>query len=258
MTADVFGNQYSDAYDALYGEKDYRSEVALVLRAVELHSAHPARSIVDWGCGTGEHALRFAQHGLTVTGVDLSESMLRTAQRKIADAGLSEKATLKHGNVADVDLGETFDAATMMFAVLGYQVTNDQVLATLRNVRRHLRAGSIFVCDVWYGPAVLTTRPSSRFKVTNHDGRELLRAASTTLDTTRQTATVSFELWAHEGDRVIGSTVEHHTMRFFFPQELVLFLALAGFKLVSLTAFPSLEDEISDTDWNALLVAKAV
>src|SRR5262249_58612436 len=40
--------------------------------------------IADIGCGTGRHALRLAQAGALVTGVDFSDVMLQCAQRKPA------------------------------------------------------------------------------------------------------------------------------------------------------------------------------
>ncbi len=258
MPSGVFGDQYSGAYDALYGEEDYDAETALVLEAIRAASLHPVHSIADWGCGTGGHALRFAQQGLVVEGVDLSEAMLAGARKKISDAGFEAQISLQQGDVANTRLQGELDAAVMMFAVLGYQTTNDRVVQTLRNVRSHLKTGGVFIADVWYGPAVLTARPSDRFRVTRRDGRELLRSASTSLDTTAHVARVSFNLWTLEGDRVLGNTTEHHDMRYFFAQELALFLQLTGFDLVSLTAFPSLVEPVSDETWNAILVARAV
>jgi hypothetical protein len=46
-------------------------------------------------------------------------------------------------------------------------------------------------------------------------------------------------------------------MRYFFPQEYALLLDHAGFDLVSLTAFPSLDVPLSDSAWNAVAVAVA-
>ena len=40
------------------------------------------RSILDAGCGTGPLSVRFAQRGIKVTGIDLSEDMLRVASDK--------------------------------------------------------------------------------------------------------------------------------------------------------------------------------
>ncbi|HEX2522509.1 MAG TPA: methyltransferase domain-containing protein, partial [Terriglobia bacterium] len=39
-------------------------------------------SVLDVGCGTGRHAIRFAQQGAQVTGVDFSAGMLGKARQK--------------------------------------------------------------------------------------------------------------------------------------------------------------------------------
>ncbi len=44
-------------------------------------SGRPVRTVLDLGCGTGAHAVRLAQRGYEVVGVDVSEDMLRFAER---------------------------------------------------------------------------------------------------------------------------------------------------------------------------------
>lgn len=45
--------------------------------------------ILDIGCGTGRHSIELAKRGYNVTGVDLSESQLKRAREKAAEAGVS-------------------------------------------------------------------------------------------------------------------------------------------------------------------------
>ena len=253
----VFGDDYSANYDRLYGTKDYDGECALALEAIRRFSEHPVKSLGDWGCGTGGHSIRFAQQGYEVIGVDLSGAMLTEARRKAEAAEVADRIALHEGDVMTTPLGAEVDASVMMFAVLGYQTTNDRVLETLRNVRRHLKTGGVFVADVWYGPAVLTERPGDRIRLLREGETEILRAASTSLDTTAQVATVTFDLWSHQGSQLVSRTTESHGMRYFFAQELALFLSLTGFELISLTEFPSLEKPASDKSWNVLIVARA-
>jgi len=154
-------------------------------------------------------------------------------------------------------LNQKFDAVIMMFAVLGYQLTNEDVLAALNTVRKHLNPGGLFVFDVWYGPAVLTVGPSERIKVIPTSDGKVIRAASGSLDTARHLAEIKYHLWRISGDKVVSETEEAHQMRYFFPQELVLFLTQYGLELKNLTAFPSLETAADESTWNVLGVAKA-
>lgn len=45
-------------------------------------------TVLDVGCGTGEHALLAAAHGLTAVGIDMSPKAIEIARRKAAERGL--------------------------------------------------------------------------------------------------------------------------------------------------------------------------
>jgi S-adenosylmethionine-dependent methyltransferase len=55
---------------------------------------------LDLGCGTGSVAVRLAQIGIQVTALDCSLAMLDLVKRKVAEAGVRDKITLTHGDVA--------------------------------------------------------------------------------------------------------------------------------------------------------------
>jgi len=52
-------------------------------------------SVLDAGCGTGEHALFFAARGHAVTGFDFVEEPITAARRKAAERGLTPKFLVK-------------------------------------------------------------------------------------------------------------------------------------------------------------------
>lgn len=252
----VFASLYANQYDTLYGDKDYGAECDLIEGAFRRFDAAP-RSILDVGCGTGSHALELAGRGYDCAGVDLSQAMLDEAMRKTAAAGVVRAPRWIQGDARSFDVEGTFDAAIMMFAVIGYLTSNNDVLAGLRNVRRHLQPGSLFICDFWYGPAVLSVRPSERVRTLRNGTGQTIRAASTAVDSFAHTADVSFRLWTIEGDRFLGETTETHRMRYFFPQEFRLLLEQAGFDLLSLAPFDRPQGVLTDDDWNALSIARA-
>jgi ubiquinone/menaquinone biosynthesis C-methylase UbiE len=54
-------------------------------------------SVLDVGCGTGRHAVRLAQHGARVIGVDFSPGMLGKARRKLG----AEQVTFVEHNITE-------------------------------------------------------------------------------------------------------------------------------------------------------------
>jgi SAM-dependent methyltransferase len=249
----IYGAEYAAAYDHLYGDKNYAAECDLIQRIVETYATRPVHGILDLGCGTGRHAIPLAERGFQVVGVDRSADMLRIARSR-ATAG----TRFELGDVTSVRLGEAFDAVLMMFAVLGYQISNTDLTAALGTARAHLEHGGLFMCDVWYGPAVLAMRPSNRLKVIDTERGQLIRAASGELDVRRNLCHVRYHVWTIADGRVVSEIQESHTMRYFFEPELESLLAAAGFELTHIGAFPDVESPPSEQTWNIALIARAV
>lgn len=256
--SDVFGPVYADSYDALYQDKDYQAECDLIQQVFQKYSTRPIRQILDLGSGTGNHAIPLAQQGYEVVGVERSEHMLAHARRKAAKQVPDRHVVFQPGDIRNAELGRPFDAALIMFAVLGYQHGNADVLATLRTARRHLRPGGLLVFDVWYGPAVLRERPSQRVKVTSMPTGKVLRVASGRLDIFRHLCTTEYLLWRWSEGKPVEEATESHTMRYFFPQELGLFLQCEGLALERLGAFPEFQRDPDETTWNILGAAHAI
>ena len=157
MKTKVFGKEYADQYDTFYHDKDYETECDLIEEVFNRYAGKPVKSILDLGCGTGNHAIPFAQRGYQVTGVDRSPEMIEQAKAKLQSQTSPSQfqPQFLEGDVRSLDLDRQFDAVIMMFAVLGYQLTNDDVSYTLRTVRRHLRRGG--------GYSYLTSGTARRF-----------------------------------------------------------------------------------------------
>ena len=255
--SEVFGSTYVEAYDLLYRDKDYVAECELIERLFQTYGEGPIRSVLDLGCGTGNHAIPLAELGYEVVGIDRSESMLAHARSKLGSRLANGRLVVRQGDIRSIDFERRFDAALMMFAVLGYQLENADVLAALGTARNHLRAGGLLLFDVWYGPAVLHQRPSQRVKVVPIPGGQILRAASAGLDTRRHVCTVHFHVRRSEGGQLVAETQESHLVRYFFLTELNLFLESSGFAPLRVGAFPEFDKDPDEATWNVLAVARA-
>lgn len=246
----TFGKEYSAVYDSLYSDQDFKKEAANVAALANELLLPVSRnlSLLNLGCGTGNHD-RYFRHVFDLTGVDLSEDMLKIAREKFPDGDY------RQGDARTIDLGKRFDVVCMMSAVLGYQNTNEDILATLKNVRKHLKPGGLFVFDVWNGPAILLEKPSPRLKELVCDGTHLLRSMVPSLCTERNTVTCHYKWWMPV-DGVLEIKEEHHTQRYFFQTEMQLLLELSGFKLFRSGKPGYICRAISDTDRDIMFVAK--
>lgn len=254
-----YGAVYANAYDSLYADKDYASECEMLERAFSSFARSPVESILDLGCGTGNHALALAAKGYALVGVDRSEHMLRRARAKTdgLPAGVAAPRFVL-ADVRDYAFDQSFDAALVMFNVLGYQRDDGDALSLLRTARRHLRDGGLLVCDFWYGPAVMQSPPRSRHKITTGPDRRIVRFTDASLDPHRQICTVDFRLLRLAGDRLVEEIEERHIVRYFFANELRLLFTMAGLELVHIGGFPDFDTAPGEGgEWAVTAIATA-
>ncbi len=242
----VFNSGYSSVYDVLYNDYDFIKDAAAVKEVISL-LAPGSKRLLDLGCGTGNH-VQLLKDDFDVTGVDLSEGMLKSARLKNPDVNFHV------GDVRTFNIDERFDVALMMGAVLGYQHTNDHIVETLKNIRAHLNGDGLLIFDVWYGPAVLSQPPTPRLKECRIDDKYVLRSVKPILQPEYNLCACHYKWWT-VGE--LSPQEEHHIMRYFFPVEIQFFLKLAGFKVCRMSKAGFTNRPITISDWHVMFVAKA-
>ena len=249
MNEDVFG-RYSRYYDLLYRDKDYAAEVAYVARVLR-ESAPTARTLLEFGSGTGRHGRLLVEQGFDVFGIERSETMAAAAKK--ASIGFQTqqdgKFDCRQGDIRTVNLDRIFDAVIALFHVVSYQTGNEDLLQTFNSAARHLNAGGIFMFDVWHGPAVLAERPSVRVKRVE-DGEILLtRIAEPALDTNASVVTVHYTMLAEaKADHRLTTFHEEHRMRYLFPMEIDLIARQSGFSVERSEEFMT-GNPVSENTW---------
>jgi SAM-dependent methyltransferase len=253
----VFNDLYADSYDLVYQSKNYELEVDAVSRLMNQYAINPVRTILDLGCGTGRHAILLAGRGFDVTGVDQSEAMLARARERAASRNGGRHLEFVRGDVRDIDLGRGYDAAVMMFNVLGYMSSNDDLLAALRRTRQHLHENGLFAFDIWYGPAVMADPPRSAMREWGTEGGGVIRYSSGCLKPREQLCDIKVRLLRIEDGKVAADGEELHKVRYFFPLELDIALRASGFRLLTIRRFPQIDEEPNIDAWGAVVVAIA-
>ena len=251
-----FQTPFARHYDLLYSDKDYSLECDLIEEVVDRYALKRPQTILDAGGGSGNHAIELSRRGYQLTIVDRSEALLARAREEAIAAGV--KINFHQADLRSFELEQSFDLCISMFAVLGFQLTNDDVQQMIKRIHGHLAPGAIFICDVWHGPAVLMKRPESRVKIVRKDGLCLYRFAEPQLNAMEHTNEVKQHLLVVDADeqRLVDEVVEAQRVRFFFPQELRFHFQVAGFEVLRLFAFPRLDQDASENDWELGIVAK--
>lgn len=245
---------YAKFYDALYQDKNYAEEVGYIRKVFNKHSKIPVKSILNLGSGTGNHDGLLAEKGYEITGVDLSTDMIKIAEEK--NKQQKQPIRYKLGDLRTIRINQKFDAVLSLFAVMGYQTTNEHMIQALTTVNKHLKLGGVFICDLWFGPAVLALKPEPKTKKVDFKGGTILRTTTPSLSIIDQTIDVHFDTSFEKNGILEIETRETHTMRFFFYQELMYFFESVGLEVVGIHPSLKLEGIPSENDWNIMVIAR--
>lgn len=227
----VFAN-YAEIYDTLNAGKDYAKEAEFVAQLVR-ETAPGARTLVNFGCGTGQHDLLLAKSGFETLGVELSAHMLAQAQARGMAADIPEGCTrFTQGDFRNFDAGRSFDAVVSLFHVMSYQTDEADVAAAFATLSAHMSDGSVALFDLWHGPAVEHVLPETRVRRAENDNLKIVRIAEPQHDSNAHVVTVKFTFFVEDKKTgVISSFEELHPMRYFFPAEIQGHIKAAGLKL---------------------------
>jgi len=189
---------------------------------VERLGLEPGARVLDVACGHGRHALRLAQRGLRVTGIDASESSLAHARLAAADAGVEIEYV--QGDMRELPWADEFDAAINLYTAFGYFAEESEDERALQAVARALRPDGSFLIDT-FNPTALVKgfRPQGWRDLA--DGRVLLESREYDVRTGRSNA-----VWTLVGD---DRRELRHSVRAYTYPELAAMLLRAGLEPVA-------------------------
>ncbi|WP_407992116.1 class I SAM-dependent methyltransferase [Kitasatospora sp. CMC57] len=141
---DTIGARYAEAFPDKAGQ--------LACGEWLLHTLEPGAEVLDVGCGTGDPTVRqLSEGGLRVTGVDLSDGMLRLARRGVPAAGyhridmydLATERAVRAWGAAGLGPGAAgrYAAATAFFSLI--MLPQAEIPEVLGRIRTLLRPGGL-------------------------------------------------------------------------------------------------------------------
>jgi SAM-dependent methyltransferase len=225
-------DHYAEYYDLLYAVKGYEAESNYVCALIEKFGPG-SKSILDLGCGTGNHDFHFVRRGYDVTGVDLSPKMVSLANQKKA-ADRLEGISFQEGNILSLQLSREFDVVVSLFHVMNYLTKTADMKTGFANALRHVKPGGLFIFDTWYGPAVLSDLPKVGVRRFENDRIKVTRIAEPAHHPNRNVVEVNYEIIVQEKGRSDVTLIsETHPVRYFFNPEIEELLGTLGAEIVA-------------------------
>ncbi|MEY8462970.1 class I SAM-dependent DNA methyltransferase [Streptococcus merionis] len=133
---------FATVYDSIMDDSLYDQWTDFSLR----HFPKDKKKLLELACGTGIQSVRFAQAGFEVTGLDLSEDMLKIADKRAKAVGESIEFVV--GNMLDLSSVGQFDLVTCYSDSICYMQDEVEVGDVFAGVYAHLNEGGTFIFDV--------------------------------------------------------------------------------------------------------------
>ncbi|MCW3980170.1 MAG: methyltransferase domain-containing protein [Candidatus Bathyarchaeota archaeon] len=150
MTLESEIEQYYDArsktYDSIFDILYFKIHDLITWKYIDPYiPTDPESLVLDAGGGTGRWSIRIARKGCEVVLMDISKEMLGIAERKVEEAGLQDRITIRKGDISKTDYSsETFDMILCEHTLFLFE--NPDYL--IKELERILKKGARLVISV--------------------------------------------------------------------------------------------------------------
>ena len=219
--------RYEDLWDAGVAEQ-YDTSVAgmftgelLDLTVERLAELAGHGRVLEFAIGTGRVAVPLAQHGVPVTGIELSRPMIEQLRTKVDEATIPVIV----GDMVSAHAPGEFTLVYLVYNTISNLLTQAEQVACFRNAASHLTRTGRFLIELWV-PELRRLPPGQQATVWKSEPG---RIGLDTYDVLRQRiVSHHFTFGSDNEARVFRSP-----HRYIWPAELDLMGQLAGFELES-------------------------
>jgi ubiquinone/menaquinone biosynthesis C-methylase UbiE len=214
---------YAEVYDAS-GQLAFSQRMVPYLRQLFECHAMQGDTLVDLACGTGTVAIALAAEGWRVEGIDASQAMLVQARQKAGKQGL--EIAWSQQDMRSFTPAQPVHVVTCLYDSMNYMLSDQDLLATFRQVYRALLPGGHFIFDMntvwalaemWGDDTYLSDSDDLTVAITSYFDRQTLRA------------TVAITGFVREGE-LYRKFVEHHTEQAYPPEHVATLLTDVGLR----------------------------
>jgi SAM-dependent methyltransferase len=223
-------NELAEYYYSIENNhRDISHDISLI-RSITSGKEHP--SVLDLGCGTGEHMDSLSRLGFSCVGIDKSQEMLKVAIKRFPDAGRYINAEM-----TSFDFFEEFDLVMSLFGSFNYVITDSDVEKVLWNTWRALRPDGSGLFEIWNSIPIkhIKEKDISHISTTTYHGTRIERERGfRILDHPHRTVTEVNYIYRIKVDGDVTEVRDRHVMRAFEKDEMEKFVNNNGFTLKSI------------------------
>ncbi len=241
---------YAEKYDDESFTKGAFGECDFIEKEIDYNKR---LNILDVGCGTGRHAIELSKRGYSITGIDLSESLLEKAREK-ADQNNLNITFLRH-DARNLPFENQFDVA-LMLCEGGFPLmeTDEMNYEILKNVTKSLKQQSKFIFTTLNGLFPLF-HSINEFHAKGHiEGNATYDSKDFDLMTFRD-----YNITKVKDDNGVEKELQCNE-RYYVPSEITWLLKTLGYSRIDiygakLGAF-SREDKLTPDNYEMLVIAE--
>ncbi|MFC1694450.1 class I SAM-dependent DNA methyltransferase, partial [Candidatus Latescibacterota bacterium] len=145
----VTGNQsyteLAEIYDRIMDHVDYISWAQYLSSIFKYHNIN-VNSILEIACGTGNLSVELSKLGYSITGMDISQSMLANTAGKFKKINIPIK--LFSSNMKTLPLRCQFDAVICIYDSINYMIESEDFIRVVVETSRITKPDGLFIFDV--------------------------------------------------------------------------------------------------------------
>lgn len=243
-------------YDLIYLSKAqdmYRSSLRDIFHFSDELLKREPKSLIDFGCGTGNHAVELAKRGIQVFGIDLSNEQISIALQKQEEfPKLLEFIQGDMGNLPDI--GKEYEVGASFFGSFCYLLEEKQIISFLNRSWNMIKKGGFLFLEIWNS---LGVQDKSKHFFEFEDGdMKLLRFNHTLMDPKTAIAEMPMRYIIIKNSVVLADFTELHHLKTYTIPYFKSIVSLSKWKLHDIYSWKDpdrVEPQLNDLRYYVIL-----
>ena len=127
----------------------------------EILKESTGKNVLELAAGTARIGIPLIREGAKYTGVDISPEFCKQAKKKIKSHQLN--ANFITADIRSLKLNKKFDLIFIGFNSFLHLLKDDDALACLNSVKKHMHQNTLFVIDIFVPNPLFLYRPETKF-----------------------------------------------------------------------------------------------